>query len=239
MTLSASHSIIRISWVLFAGFSIALSARADRAPDPSLENEAWAQAVVEIEVPITRRVDGYLRHFIERCSATVVSPGPNPRLVSAWHCFEGYDELAAPAIARTDTGTISLELLASGGSMLEDWAVLRGTDKWTPSAWMPISRTEAKAGKRISAVGFARPPAKAPTNFTERAVLIDPDCRVTHDESLPVASNCVVQQGASGGAVVGRTASGGMRVFGIISAGDSQSVSYFFPTASLPSLLSP
>ena len=50
---------------------------------------------------------------------------------------------------------------------------------------------------------------------------------------MPVASDCVAKQGASGGAILRRTQSGSLRVIGIISAGDGESVSLFYPAGSL------
>ena len=229
--------------VAICGFSFAaLIARADNAALLEQQREVWTQAIVKIEVPIVRSIDGYPHHFIERCSATVISPGPNALLISAWHCFDGLDLLATSATVITDDGPMALELLASGGSMLEDWALLRTRSNWMPSAWIPVSRTPTDRGTRVSAAGFAGPSEseRAPAdNIPQRTLLIDTDCRVTETGSLPVATNCVVRQGASGGAILGRTPSGSYRVFGVISSGDGESVSYFYPADLLSSKLNP
>jgi len=202
----------------------------------------WTRAIVKIQVPIVKRIEGYPRHFLERCSATIVSPGPKPLLISAWHCFDGHEALGSPATLLTDSGPIALELLASGGSMKQDWAVLRVTVGWVPDTWIPIARERAKQGSRISAAGFSRfseADFNPTANHEDRSLIIDPDCRVTAMGSPPLASSCVIQRGASGGAILGRTQSGGLRVFGIISAGDSETVSYFYPTDLISSRVSP
>ena len=212
------------------------------ATTASRSGQDWTRAIVKIEVPIVRRIEGYPRHFLERCSATIVSPGPRPLLISAWHCFDGHDALGSPATLLTDSGPIALELVASGGSMKHDWAVLRATVGWAPHTWIPIAPVRAKRGSRISAAGFSRssaPDFNVAANHEDRSLIIDPDCRVTAAGPPPLASSCVIQRGASGGAILGRTQSGGLRVFGIISAGDSETVSYFYPTDLLSSRVWP
>lgn len=224
---------------LLAAAVLCLTEIAKTAPR---DNDAWIQAIVKIEVPIVRSVKGYPRHFLERCSATIVSPGPFPLVMSAWHCFEGYDAMASPVTLWTESGAISLKLEASGGSMSEDWALLRSTTEWWPDTWIPASPVRVPLGSRISAAGFSRPPgsnADESAGDTDRILFIDSDCHVTETSSPPLASSCVIHKGASGGAILGRTPSGSLRVYGIISAGDSAHVSYFYPADLLSSLIRP
>ncbi|MAC37548.1 MAG: hypothetical protein CME47_08690 [Halieaceae bacterium] len=229
---------LAVYWLLFA----TIISRADNRQLTTQADAAWEGAIVKIEVPIVRSVKGYPRHFLERCSATIISPGPRPVLISAWHCFEGYDAMASPAQTLTKDGPVSLELLASGGSMQNDWALLTSKADWIPTAWIPIARDRAEKGARVSAAGFSRPPASGSTDLEsplDRALVIDSDCRVAEASSPPIASSCVIQQGASGGAILGRTQSGSLRVYGVISAGDSKSVSYFYPADLLLSRIRP
>jgi hypothetical protein len=239
---TADHRIIRKIMPVFTQRSLAptpfslsvllsavITARVEGAHPAS---DTWMRAIVKIEVPIVRSVDGYPRNFLEHCSATIISPGPHPLLISAWHCFDGHDAMASPATLLTENGPIALELVASGGSMAEDWAMLRGKVAWVPKAWIPVSRVRASKGTRVSAAGFSRPSETGVNNTErslERTLIIDSDCQVTAAGFLPIASSCVIQQGASGGAILGRTQSGSVRVYGIISTGDGASVSYFYP----------
>ena len=99
--------------------------------------------------------------------------------------------------------------------------------------WIPISQKPLEAGAKISAVGFA-PVLTDPVNVANRnptrELLADESCRVVDASSTQGTSTCVARQGASGGAILSRTASGGVRVAGIISAGDGHSISLFYPT---------
>ena len=233
MPIFTAHTLAKPPAILCALLSTLLMFLSGGATPAGQADQDWTRAIVKIQVPIVRRIEGYPRHFLERCSATIVSPGPKPLLISARHCFDGHEALGSPATLLTDSGPIALELLASGGSMQQDWAVLRVTVGWTPHAWIPIAPARAKQGSRISAAGFSRwseADFNTTENLEERSLNIDPDCRVTAAGAPPLASSCVIQRGASGGAILGRTQSGGLRVFGIISAGDSETVSYFYPT---------
>lgn len=125
-----------------------------------------------------------------------------------------------------------LTLIASGGSMLEDWALLRAQRPIFTAGWIPISLTEPEAGLRVTAAGFS-PIKDIHDPVTHRQLVADTACRVTDAESRPAASNCVARQGASGGAILTQTASGSARLLGIISAGDGKTVSFFYPTQSL------
>ena len=126
--------------------------------------------------------------------------------------------------------------------MQHDWALLTSKADWIPTAWIPIARERAENGARVSAAGFSRPPVSDSIGVEsplDRALVIDSDCRVADARSPPIASSCVIQQGASGGAILGRTQSGSLRVYGVISAGDSKSVSYFYPADLLLSRIRP
>ncbi len=242
MPIFNAHTLATAPTIFCIFLSTVLMFWSGGATPASRSDQDWTRAIVKIEVPIVRRIEGYARHFLERCSATVVSPGPKPLLISAWHCFDGHEALGSPATLLTDSGPIALELLASGGSMQQDWAVLQATGAWVPHTWIPIAPVRAKQGSRISAAGFSRlseADFNTTTNHVDRSLIIDPNCRVTAAGSPPLASSCVIRRGASGGAILGRTQGGGLRVFGIISAGDSETVSYFYPTDLISSRVRP
>ena len=122
--------------------------------------------------------------------------------------------------------------------MEQDWAILKPMQPIAGRYWIPISQKPLEAGAKISAVGFAPvladPVLTDPVNEANlnptRELLADDSCRVVDASSTQGTSTCVARQGASGGAILSRTASGGVRVAGIISAGDGHSISLFYPT---------
>lgn len=122
--------------------------------------------------------------------------------------------------------------------MEQDWAILKPMQPIAGRHWIPISQKPLEAGAKISAVGFAPvladPVLTDPVNVANRnptrELLADESCRVVDASSTQGTSTCVARQGASGGAILSRTASGGVRVAGIISAGDGHSISLFYPT---------
>ncbi len=242
MSPAAACACAKNSFAVLALLVAAAFCRAEAAQPLPQGEAAWTRAIVKIEVPIVRSVNGYPRHFLERCSGTIVSPGPFPLVISAWHCFEGYNPLPSPAILRTETGPAALDLVATGGSMDADWALLRSTSQWWPNTWIPVSRDRVLTGSRVSAAGFSRSSEASALELDdgrEHTLTVDADCRIIQAGSNPFASSCVIQKGASGGPIVGRTQSGSLRLYGIISAGDGTAVSYFYPADLLSPLIRP
>lgn len=224
------------SAILFMGLSLAAatpSASDPRTPvEPHIAN--WQHAIGRLEVPIIRSEEGRLRHFTEHCSAVAITPGPLPIFVSAWHCFDGYRSTLDPlqlTLPREEEPLL-LTLIASGGSMQEDWALLRAQRPTFNASWIPISLNGPQSGSRVIAAGFA-PTENSHNSIISRQLVADTTCLVIDSASRPAASNCVARQGASGGAILTQTASGSARLLGIISAGDGKTVSFFYPTQSL------
>lgn len=195
----------------------------------------WQQAIVRLEVPVTRQENGFTRHFIEHCSATVVTPGPRPILLSAWHCFDGFSAIGPPAVAYMRANDKSeLQLIKTGGSMLEDWALLTPLRAFTHSGWIPIATQGPHHDTQLVSAGYAKTSPVAGSRemaSEQRQLALDPSCQVIQNANTPpAASSCVAKKGASGGPILGRTASGSYRIYGVISAGDETSVSYFYPS---------
>ena len=97
---------------------------ADPRLAPDLQALYWQSAMVRLEVPVIRSVDGRMRHFTEHCSATAITPGPDTLLLSAWHCFEDYAVTQGPIqlFAQHSPDTpLPVRLIISGGSMSADW----------------------------------------------------------------------------------------------------------------------
>ena len=191
----------------------------------------WQRALFPLRIPVTRMIGGRMRHFIEHCTAVAVTPGPNSLFVSAWHCFEDYRSTITPIeLIDPDTATpVLIKLLETGGSMQEDWALLTPDLPLPIDSWIPISTTPHHLGQPLIAAGFAPQPDQSADNAVERHLLADIACSVIDASTHPPASDCVANKGASGGAVIALTDSGSARLQGIISAGDGETLSYFYP----------
>ena len=113
--------------------------------------------------------------------------------------------------------------------MQEDWALLAPNSPLTIDTWIPISTTPHQVGQSLIAVGFAPQPDQSADDAVKRYLLADVACSVIDASAHPPASDCVAKKGASGGAIIALTDSGSARLQGIISAGDGEAVSYFYP----------
>tara|TARA_B100000683_G_C12298474_1_gene477100 strand:- start:189 stop:743 length:555 start_codon:yes stop_codon:yes gene_type:complete len=172
-----------------------------------------------------------MRHFTEHCTAVAITPGPNSLFVSAWHCFDDYRSTITPIqlIDPRSAKPVQMKLLETGGSMQEDWALLTPDSPFTIDTWIPISTTSHHIGQRLIAAGFAPQPNQNGDEAADRYLLADAACSVIDGSAHPPASDCVARKGASGGAMIALTDSGSARLQGIISAGDGEAVSYFYP----------
>lgn len=128
---------------------------------------------------------------------------------------------------------VTLRLVDSGGSMRDDWALLQASQPPASAAWMPVSIKPARSGQSVTAAGFAPLESQTDTANTQRLLMAHLACAVTDAEAHPPASDCMARQGASGGAIIGWTQSGSAQLLGIISAGDGETVSYFYPATLL------
>lgn len=208
-----------------------------RSPLPP-HSRQWQNAIGHLQVPISRLEGSRRRHFIEHCSATSVTPGPFPLFLTAWHCLDGYESLLEPILLVTNHGlTLPLRLLDSGGSMTADWAVMQAMEPVDDLQWIPLGNEPLLSDAKVSAAGFA--PAMTESfdaqgdQSAKRQLLVHATCEVTDADNIPPISNCVAHRGASGGAILSRTDSGSVRLSGVISAGDSNSVVLYHPTAGL------
>ena len=230
---------LKVTTILTAAlFSVTLTAPHADPRIPMHEHVGgWQHALYQLSVPVTRLTEGRMRHFTEHCTTVAVTPGPKSLFVSAWHCFEDYRSTIA-SIQMVDphtATTISMKLLETGGSMQEDWALLTPESPFLVASWIPISTTPNHIGQPLIAAGFA-PVSEAnqsSPDSIERHLLADMACSVIDASSHPPASDCMAKKGASGGAMIALTDSGSARLQGIISAGDSETVSYFYPASSL------
>ncbi len=215
-----------------------------RRPYRQGDSPDWLRAVGTLIVPGSRREDGYQRHHIERCSATLVgrrTGAPADLIVSAWHCVDYYDDLSK-AIAfelssASGEGTvIDARLLSDGGGINADWAILRLAEPVAASfapALLPDADTPALDSPLIMA-GFSRDPGLG-ANGSQ--LTYDPQCRVTARFKHYSDSDCRAHKGASGGAVIALSSNGSPTLAGVISQGDGAGLSRFIPLSAFRSSL--
>lgn len=218
------------------------------AEDPRLSWDrvapAWLAAVGQLRVPGHRRRDGEEQHHVERCSATLVSqPGAGRAeyIVTAWHCLEWYDDLSQPILFTLHPGQgaavqRSARPLASGGTMAEDWAILRLQQPIPARQVVGLSLEPAGVGPQhpLWMAGYSR---DVEPGAGGKVLSYHPNCRVTGREGLLLETNCRAYKGASGGAVIRLDERGTPRLSGVISAGNGTDISRFVPVASFASAL--
>ena len=185
---------------------------------------ALRRSVGQLWVPARRFENGYARHFEEHCSATLVTTDaalPSRVLLSAWHCIEHYRDLSRDLVFETSDGRRHrARILASGGAMASDWAVL-GLREALPGG-MVLAEPRAEGPREHVMAGFPR------REEGDALLVLRAGCRVTGEDGKDLRSDCVLSKGASGGAVVDALRRGG-RYRGVISRGDASTVSIFVP----------
>ncbi|WOJ96133.1 serine protease [Congregibacter brevis] len=203
--------------------------------DDSARPESFARAldsVGKLHVPGQRYENGYAKHYDESCSATLITDDNQSEasqlIISAWHCIEFYHDTSKPLTFETARGeTRNANLIASGGSMYSDWALLRlDSPLNSPSVLLVPDNVDAGAGDLLMA-GYPRSNT-AETKILETAY----NCRVTGTDGPDARSDCVLQKGASGGGVFSiAVGSGGktLQYLGVISRGDGESQSIYVP----------
>jgi len=194
------------------------------AAPTSAEPGRLALSIGQLFVPAIRYENGHARHYDERCSATLVAHGQRPtsRLVlSAWHCLEDHRDLSRPVLFQTSGGQqLTAQLIASGGAMHADWALLR-LPRPLPAP-MPVLRGGGTVSGALQMAGF-------PRYATPGALKLASGCRVTGEDGADLRTDCVLQKGASGGATL--TDGATPAFIGVISRGDGVTQSIFVPVA--------
>ncbi len=196
----------------------------------------WLRAIGKLTVPAVQYQGGYPSHHRENCSATLVSEAPGRRadtLLTAWHCLEDYRDLSRPitvTLRGADGGAIVREAYraADGGGMHADWAVLKLSRAVSSEevVALPVHPGLADRGLPIIMAGYS---GDEGLGAAGQALTYDEGCRITGQQPGESESDCRAFKGASGGAVVQLAPDGKARLCGVISRGDSASVSYFVP----------
>lgn len=212
---------------------------ADKRQVFSGETFPWLQAVGKLQVPGQRHKDGRTSHYLEDCSATLVSlPGRVEAdiIVTAWHCLALYRDLSKPIFftAETVSGAIlkrQVYRLADGGGMHADWAIL-GLRNAVPAQAMTALSVHpqfADSEQPIMMAGYSRDKGIGDEGHV---LTFDPACAIIAQEQALGETNCTAFKGASGGAVIQIIDNGEPRICGVISQGNGQGHSTYVPVDS-------
>ncbi len=189
------------------------SSQAELAPPPL----ALTDSVVEIEVDVIRREQNQPRHHLERCSGVLIRQQGAIRVLSAWHCFDGYENLAKPPRVHFKGQLATARLLRTGGSMANDWAILALTAPLEGVAPLPLASDADKAIRmRGQAVGFPRNTNADNTSTLQHSA----SCEVIGRFKGWWSTQCQAIEGMSGGPFVTLSPEGPV-LSGIVSARDS------------------
>jgi hypothetical protein len=228
-------SLTRIGTLMVTGLLISMGTILPGQAWTSGENNPPLASVGRLLVPALRYRDGYAEHFDERCSATLVAASAGAThsrlLLSAWHCVEDYRDLSRPLVFESAEGDRSrANILVSGGGMHSDWVLLRLMDTLPGPASLgrePIARSGTVPAMPLQDMpllmaGYPRE-SHGPGSTLETAG----NCRIIGMDNADARSNCIIQKGASGGAVF--SGAEDHRYLGVISRGDGESESIFVP----------
>ena len=219
---------------LLIGFGF-LASPTDADIAPKTGNTPPRSAVIPLEIPLTRRIDGRNAHVHEDCTGTLVDSEPG-LIITAWHCFDGSLDLTRPPRAFIGGAWIDLRLGASGGDMSEDWALVYIAHPSLPRAeTLSLSFESQQIGDAVTMLGYSRPRR---TDGSDSRSLIKDRCVVTGHSPPWVQTNCQLGEGSSGGAVVEGDDTGGPLV-GIISAQKKGAGVLYVPLIQLRYRLSP
>lgn len=237
-----------MAWVFTAAFGIAaeLAPPADTRQAYSAQAPQWLRAIGKLTVPGSIYHNGHRSHLLEDCSATLVTAFPGRQadtIVTAWHCLENYDDLSKPIIFTLlwgEAGAVEREayLLADGGSMAFDWALLRLREpvRAQDIVALSIHPARADAQQSVAMAGYSRD--KGLGELGNR-LTFDPACLITAQTAPVSNSDCRAYKGASGGAVVQLSAAGIPQFSGVISEGDGAGISTFVPVEAFRSSIKP
>jgi len=172
--------------------------------------EDIAPYVLPLKVPVFTYTDGRKQHRIEFCSGTLLATEP-PAILTAWHCFDGLQDLTKPAQGFISDEWISLKLIASGDSMKADWALLVPSDNSDLSLPTGLSISASRPSV-FSVAGYSRE-----QTGESKGLSVGHDCAVIGKFEGFLTTSCDAAEGASGGPALGWV-DGELRIFGIISA---------------------
>lgn len=209
----------------------------------------WLSAIGQLRVPSSRlQQNGQRKHFYEDCSATLLAPGALAKtdyILTAWHCLEYYEDLSRSIVFTLphqpgSEVTRNATVIAHGGSMAADWALLRleSSIDAEGAARLPLSTITAQAdtSMAVTMAGFSRDEGLGQGG---KMLTYDPRCSVLRFRSGIAETNCTAFKGSSGGPALQRNAEGSMVISGVISQGDGAGLSTYIPTGAFASKIIP
>jgi len=188
----------------------------------------WLEAVGKLQVPGIKFEQGLQRHHREDCSATLVGRAGSAQantIVTAWHCLEFYKDLSKAIVFTLRNGTqqsfsIEARLLADGGSMQADWAVLR-LQKSVPSHKLAALQLKPKSLNTFQSITMAGYSNDGKNSEFGQTLSYHSRCNILSPAaSGNGASDCIAMKGASGGAVIQMSNNGRAELAGVISQGN-------------------
>ena len=192
---------------------------------------AQYSSVLPLEVSLQRVEGQSRRHFSERCSAFFVGFDDREAiLLSAWHCIDGQLSPVRQPTVSVRGNAVEVTIIESGKTMDRDWLVMRAPrTAFTSLTPIRVSKHPVADNESLIAIGWGRE-----TDWTD----IEPsslECPVINaNPSLTL--RCGLTKGDSGGVVARQLENGQLEAVGIISSGDSISLSYAFPSWRLPNV---
>lgn len=207
-------------------------------PRQAYRNDAptWLRAVGKLQVPGVKYHQGYGSHQRENCSGTLVATANSRQantVITAWHCLEFYKDLSRPItfVLQTANGTpLSREAyrVADGGGMHADWAVLKLFHS-VPTDTVPALVPHPASADMALPVTMAGYSGDQGLGEHGKVLTYHANCRITRQQPRESESDCSAYKGASGGAVIQLASDGSAQLGGVISRGDSETVSIFVP----------
>ncbi|MDG2271456.1 MAG: trypsin-like peptidase domain-containing protein [Halioglobus sp.] len=204
----------------------------------SADSSAWLRAVGKLQVPGQRYSNGHRSHFLEDCSATLISLAGQREadtIITAWHCLELYGDLSKPIVFVTTTASGEpvkrhARRLADGGGMHADWAILRlrRSVSSTQITSLNIHPQMANPSRPVTMAGYSN---SNNIDGTGETLTFDPACAIRNQQSSFSETNCMAHKGASGGAVIQLSDGGKPWMSGVISQGDGKGRSTFVPVS--------
>jgi len=225
--LSGTRHAIR--W--FAVASLALFGVLTFPGNVDAQYPAQYASVLPLEISLQRIEGQSRRHFSERCSAFFVGFDDREAiLLSAWHCIDGQlSPMRQPAVS-VRGNRVEVTIIESGKTMDRDWLLMRAPRAaFTSLTPITVSERRVAGDESLIAIGWGR---KTDWTDIEASAL---ECPVISANSA-LTLRCGLTKGDSGGVVARQLENGQLEAVGIISSGDSNSLSYAFPLWRLPNI---
>ena len=216
-------------WVLAA--ALALFGELILPTRTSAQHLTQYASVLPLEVSLQRIEGQSRRHFFERCSAFFVGLDDREAiLLSAWHCIDGKLSALRQPTVLVRGNSVEVTITESGKTIDRDWLVMRAPSAaFTSLIPIKLSRRPVAETESLIAVGWGR---ETDWNDIEASAL---ECPVISARSSLIL-RCGLTKGDSGGVVARQLETGQLEAVGIISSGDSISLSIAFPSWRLPNV---